>query len=47
MDKQVSAVHSRVSDIVYEPGTTYLFPYFGLAKCTVLLPQDLYHPVLP
>ena len=26
---------------------TDLSPYFGLAKCTVLPPTDLYHPVLP
>ena len=32
---------------LYEPGTTDLSSYFGLAKCTVLPPDDLYHPVLP
>ncbi|XP_068720877.1 uncharacterized protein [Montipora capricornis] len=32
---------------LYEPDTTDLSPYFGLAKCTVLPPQRLYHPVLP
>ena len=32
---------------LYEPDTTDLSPYFGLAKCTVLPPSRLYHPVLP
>ncbi|XP_068671232.1 uncharacterized protein [Montipora foliosa] len=32
---------------MYEPDTTNLLPYFGLAKCTILPPQRLYHPVLP
>ena len=34
-------------EILYEPGTTDLANYFGLAKCTVLPPDGLYHPVLP
>ena len=32
---------------LYEPGTTDLSPYFRLAKCTILPPENLYHPVLP
>ena len=34
-------------EIHYEPGTTDLSNYFGLAKCTVLPPEGLDHPVLP
>ena len=33
--------------IIYEPNTTDLSLYFGLAKCTVLPPTDLFHSVLP
>jgi len=33
--------------IILEPGVTDLSDYFGLAQCTVLLPTELYHPVLP
>ena len=33
--------------VIYEPRTTDLSPYFGLPKCTVLPPTDLFHPVLP
>ena len=36
--------HSR---IVYEPGSTDIAPYFGLVKCKILPPYNLYHPVLP
>ena len=32
---------------IYAPDTVDLHPYFGLAKCTVLPPPGLYHPVLP
>ena len=32
---------------LYEPDTTDISLYFRLAKCTVLPPQGLYHPVLP
>ena len=34
-------------EFIYAPDTMDLHPYFGLAKCTVLPPPDLYHPVLP
>ena len=33
--------------IFFEPGHTDIFQYFGIAKCTVLPPYELYHPVLP
>lgn len=33
--------------IIVEPGHTDLSRYFGLAKCVVTPPYDLYHPVLP
>ena len=33
--------------IVVNPPTTDIAPYFGLVKCTILPPRDLYHPVLP
>ena len=32
---------------VYEPETTDLLSYFGLAKCTVLPTAGLYNPLLP
>ena len=32
---------------IYQPDTTDLTSYFGLAKCTILPPEGLYHPVLP
>ena len=32
---------------LYQLGTTDLSLYFGLAKCTLLSPDDLYHTVLP
>ena len=32
---------------MYVPNIRNLSPYFGLAKCTVLPPQRLCHPVLP
>ena len=34
-------------NIIFEPGHTDIFQYFGIAKCTVLPPYELYHPVLP
>ena len=34
-------------EFVYAPDFLDLSPYFGLAKCTVLPPAELYHPVLP
>ena len=34
-------------EFIYAPDTVDLHPYFGLAKCTVLPPPGLYHPVLP
>ena len=34
-------------DIIFEPGHTDISQYFGIAKCTVLPPYGLYHPVLP
>ena len=34
-------------EFVYPPDSLDLSPYFGLAKCTVFPPADLYHPVLP
>ncbi len=33
--------------VILEPGHTDLSQYFGLAKCTVNLPYQLYSPVLP
>ena len=33
--------------IVSQPGHTDITQFFGLAKCTVLPPQKLFHPVLP
>ena len=32
--------------IIFEPEGN-IFQYFGIAKCTVLPPYELYHPVLP
>ena len=32
---------------IYQPNTTDLTLYFGLARCTILPPEGLYHPVLP
>ena len=42
-------VHYDTEEIWYDDfiSTTDLSLYFGLAKCTVLPPDDLYHPVLP
>ena len=34
-------------EFIYTPNTVDLHPYFGLAKCSVLPPLGLYHPVLP
>lgn len=34
-------------EFIYDPDTTSLDGYFGLAKCTVLPPEGLFHPVLP
>ena len=34
-------------DIIFQPGHTDIAQYFGIAKCTVLPPTQLYHPVLP
>ncbi len=34
------------SAIIMEPANT-LDGYFGLVKCTVIPPRDLFHPVLP
>ena len=34
-------------EFIYNPDTTDLTEYFGLATCTVLPPTRLYHPVLP
>ena len=34
-------------EFIYEPDTTDLSSYFGLAKVTILPPAELYHPVLP
>lgn len=34
-------------DIISQPGHTDISQYFGIAKCTVLPPYRLYHPVLP
>ena len=33
--------------ILYDPPSTYLSHYFGLAKVTILCPCHLFHPVLP
>lgn len=33
--------------IIVEPGTTDINAYFGMVKCKVLPPRQLYHPVLP
>ena len=33
--------------IISQPGHTEISLYFGLAKCTVLPPEKLFHPVLP
>ena len=33
--------------IILNPLSTDIAPYFGLVKCTILPPRDLYHPVLP
>ena len=33
--------------ILTEPGHNNISQFFGLAKCTVLPPRELYHPVLP
>ena len=35
------------TELIYAPDTVEHHPYFGLAKCTVLPPLGLYHPVLP
>ena len=34
-------------EIILQPNTTDISEFFGLAKCTVLPPEKLYHPVLP
>ena len=34
-------------EILFEPGHTDIFQYFGIMKNTVLPPYELYHPVLP
>lgn len=34
-------------EIISQPGHTDVSRYFGLAKCTVLPPTELFHPVLP
>ncbi|KAL9982832.1 hypothetical protein ACROYT_G004941 [Oculina patagonica] len=34
-------------DIIFQPGHTDISRFFGIAKCTVLPPYGLYHPVLP
>ena len=34
-------------EFIYAPNTVDLHPYFGLAKCMVLPPPGLYHPILP
>ena len=34
-------------EILFQPGHTDISRYFGIAKCTVLPPYGLYHPVLP
>ncbi|KAL9970542.1 hypothetical protein ACROYT_G022936 [Oculina patagonica] len=34
-------------DIVFQPGHTDISCFFGIAKCTVLPPYGLFHPVLP
>ena len=35
------------TELIYAPDTVDHHPYFGLAKCTLLPPLGLYHPVLP
>ena len=34
-------------EFIYEPGTTDLSEYFGVALCTIVPPKHLFHPVLP
>ncbi|XP_068742095.1 uncharacterized protein [Montipora capricornis] len=34
-------------EFIYEPGTTDLLEYFGLALCTIVPPKNLCHPILP
>ena len=34
-------------ELIYAPDTVDHHPFFGLAKCTLLPPLGLYHPVLP
>ena len=34
-------------EIISQPNTADISEFFGLAKCTVLPPEKLYHPVLP
>jgi hypothetical protein len=34
-------------EIISQPGHTEISRFFGIAKCTVLPPHGLYHPVLP
>ena len=34
-------------EILFQPGHTDISRYFGIAKCTVLPPEKLFHPVLP
>ena len=34
-------------EFIYAPDTVDFHPYFGFAKCTMLPPPGLYHPVLP
>ena len=34
-------------EFIFEPGSTDLSQYFGLALCTVVPPKNLFHPVLP
>lgn len=37
----------RHPEIISQPGHTDISRFFGIAKCTVLPPHGLYHPVLP
>jgi len=34
-------------EVITNPGTTDITEYFGLIKCKVRAPKELYHPVLP
>ena len=35
------------AEFIDQPGTTGITRYYGLVKCKILLPYELYHPVLP